>query len=97
MDKKTKSKKRGSVINGKKKIKDDSNEGIEENKSKFISNRKYKDLFEGRSLLAKVIYIDRKDDGNTVFGKAAEFSTKTINKLRDDGYKEALKEIEKGI
>jgi NTE family protein len=97
LDKKTKSKKRGSVVNGKKKIKDDSNEGIEENKSKFISNRKYKDLFEGRFDLAKVIYIDRKDDGNTVFGKAAEFSTKTINKLKDDGYKEALKEIEKGI
>ena len=48
LDKKTKSKKRGSVVNGKKKIKDDSNEGIEENKSKFISNRKYKNLFEGR-------------------------------------------------
>ncbi len=79
MDKKTKSKKRGSVVNGKKRIINDSNEGSEENKSKFISDRKYKDLFEGRFDLAKVIYIDRKDDGNTVFGKAAEFSTKTIN------------------
>ncbi len=83
-------------MNGKKRIKDDGNEGNEENKSKFISDRKY-NLFEGRFDRAKVINIDRKDDGNIVFGEAAEFSTKTINKLRDDGYKEALKEIEKGI
>jgi hypothetical protein len=38
-----------------------------------------------------VIYIDIKDDGNTIFGKTAEFSNKTINQLREDGYKEALK------
>jgi predicted acylesterase/phospholipase RssA len=58
------------------------------------SNRKYKDIIEGRFDIAKVIYIDRKDDGYTIFGKAAEFSTKTITKLKEDGYKEALKEIE---
>ena len=43
--------------------------------------------------MAKVIYIDRKDDGNTIFGKAAEFSTKTIDQLRNEGYKEALNVI----
>jgi hypothetical protein len=39
--------------------------------------------------------MDRKDDdGYTIFGKTAEFSTKTLTKLKEDGYKEALKEIE---
>jgi len=57
------------------------------------SNRKYKDIIEGRFDIAKVVYIDRKDDGNTIFGKAAEFSTKTITKLKEDGCKEALDEI----
>ena len=57
------------------------------------SNRKYKDIIEGRFDIAKVVYIDRKDDGNTIFGKAAEFSTKTITQLKEDGYQEALKGI----
>jgi hypothetical protein len=56
---------------------------------------KYKDLIEVRFDLANVIYIDRKDDGNTIFGKAAKFSTRTINQLRNDGYKEASNVIEK--
>jgi NTE family protein len=59
--------------------------------------RPYRDLIEGRFDIAKVVYIDRKDDGNTIFGKAAEFSTSTINKLRKDGYdaaKDKLKEME---
>jgi NTE family protein len=66
------------------------------NNDDFQSNpiKKYKDIIEGRFDIAKVVYIDRKDDGNTIFGKAAEFSTKTITKLKEDGYKEALKEIE---
>ena len=49
--------------------------------------RKYRDLIEGRFDIAKIIYIDRKDDGNTIFGKAAEFSSKTINELKEDGHK----------
>jgi predicted HTH domain antitoxin len=51
--------------------------------------RKYRDLIEGRFDIAKIIYIDRKDDGNTIFGKAAEFSSKTINELKEDGHKAA--------
>jgi len=43
----------------------------------------------GRFDIAKVVYVDRKDDGNTIFGKAAEFSVKTINNLKEDGYMEA--------
>ena len=57
------------------------------------SNRKYKDIIEGRFDIAKVVYIDRKDNGNTIFGKAAEFSTKTITKLKEGGCKETLNEI----
>lgn len=57
------------------------------------SNRRYKDIIEGRFDIAKVVYIDRRDDGNTIFGKAAEFSTKTITKLKEDGYREALTKI----
>ena len=57
------------------------------------SNRRYKEIIEGRFDVAKVVYIDRRDDGNTIFGKAAEFSTKTITKLKEDGYREALTKI----
>jgi hypothetical protein len=64
-----------------------------EDNTKFTFNRKYKDIIEGRFDIADVMYIDRKDDGNTIFGKAAEFSTKTINKLREDGRMEALNEL----
>jgi NTE family protein len=100
LDKKTtKSKKRVGLIHHKKKKKEKDNEmnfDYEDNDDyhqSIKSNRKYKDIIEGRFDIAKVVYIDRKDDGNTIFGKAAEFSTKTITKLKEDGYKEALKEI----
>ena len=70
-----------------------SEDNYDNNNTKFTSKRKYKDIIEGRFDIANVIYIDRKDDGNTIFGKAAEFSTKTINKLREDGRLEALNEL----
>jgi NTE family protein len=96
-----KSKKRGIPIHGKKNEKeierkqDNSNDyDYEDNNDQTFSNRKYKDIIEGRFDIAKVVYINRKDDGNTVFGKAAEFSTKTINKLKEDGFRETLNEIE---
>ena len=52
--------------------------------------RTYRDLIEGRFNIAKVVYVDRKDDGGTIFGKAAEFSESTIKDLFKNGYKEAL-------
>jgi NTE family protein len=70
-----------------------SEDNYDNHNTKFTSERKYKDIIEGRFDIANVIYIDRKDDGNTIFGKAAEFSTKTINKLREDGRLEALNEL----
>jgi hypothetical protein len=42
----------------------------------------YRDLLEGRFDIANVVYINRKDDGQTIFGKASEFSTKIIETLR---------------
>jgi hypothetical protein len=72
---------------------DDDENNDEDDNYKSNSNRKYKDIIEGRFDIAKVVYIDRKDDGYTIFGKDSEFSTKTITKLKGDGYKEALKEI----
>ena len=67
--KQAKSRKRGGGVTNRDNNKSDNNSKI----------RKYKDLIEGRFDVASVIYIDRKDDGNTIFGKAAEFSTRTIN------------------
>jgi NTE family protein len=66
----------------------DKKEAKSKKRSKSTS-RPYRDLIEGRFDLVKVIYIDRKDDGNAIFGKAAEFSSSTINKLREEGYNDA--------
>jgi hypothetical protein len=85
-----KSTKHGAIT---KKNMNQSEDNYDNNNTKFTSERKYKDIIEGRFDIANVIYIDRKDDGNTIFGKAAEFSTKTINKLREDGRLEALNEL----
>ena len=54
--------------------------------------RKYRDLVEGRFDIANVVYINRKDDGQTIFGKASDFSTRTIETLRQQG-REAAKEV----
>jgi hypothetical protein len=51
--------------------------------------RKYGDLLAGRFPIIKVGYIERVDDGNTIFGKAFEFSFRTVNDLKDSGYRDA--------
>jgi NTE family protein len=51
--------------------------------------RMYKDLLNGRAAVTKVMYIDRRDDGNTIFGKAFEFSSKTVGDLETAGYQDA--------
>jgi hypothetical protein len=56
--------------------------------------KRYRDIIEGRFDIANLVYIDRKDDGSTIFGKAAEFSSKTINQLKEDGRKAAEKEMQ---
>jgi NTE family protein len=55
--------------------------------------RKYSELLDGRFSITKVGYIERSDDGNTIFGKAFEFSNRTINDLRDSGFKDCVENI----
>jgi len=63
----------------------------EKTKSKKRSGEKrtYQDILDGRADITKVVYIDRRDDGNTIFGKAFEFSSKTIKELEAAGYNDA--------
>jgi NTE family protein len=52
-------------------------------------SRTYKDLLEGRYDITRVIYVDRQDDNSTIFGKAFEFSPKTVSQLQKAGYEDA--------
>ena len=51
--------------------------------------RKYKELLGGRFRLTKVIRIDHKDDGNNVAGKIFDYSYQTIEKLIEEGNRDA--------
>jgi uncharacterized protein Smg (DUF494 family) len=51
--------------------------------------KKYKEMIESSSDIVKIIYVDRLDDGNTIFGKAFEFSNRTVNQLQESGYNDA--------
>jgi hypothetical protein len=55
--------------------------------------RKYSELLDGRFSITKVGYTERSDDGNTIFGKAFEFSYRTINDLRDSGFRDAAENM----
>jgi NTE family protein len=63
-------------------------------KKRAGEKRIYRDLLDGRADMTKVVYIDRRDDGNTIFGKAFEFSSKTIGELETAGYQDAKIAIE---
>lgn len=52
--------------------------------------RRYSELLGGRFRLTKVVRIDHKDDSNDVADKIFDYSRKTIEKLMDDGYHDAL-------
>jgi NTE family protein len=67
---------------------------IREAKSKTRTGeqRNYHDLLDGRFKLFNTVYIDRTDDSNNIFGKAAEFSSKTIQELKAKGYNDVLRE-----
>lgn len=62
-------------------------------KRRETGERKFKDLVEGRFDVARVVYIDRKDDPDTTFGKAADFSRETMIRLEEEGYEDAQKAI----
>src|SRR5215208_1243643 len=51
--------------------------------------RKYKELLGGRFRLTKVVRIDHKDDGNNVAGKIFDYSCNTIEKLIEEGSRDA--------
>lgn len=53
------------------------------------SGRTYRDLIEGRFDVVRVIYIDRKDDKETILGKAADFSKETMEIMKKRGYNDA--------
>jgi hypothetical protein len=48
----------------------------------------YRDLIERRFDIAKILYINRKEDKNTIFGKAADFSRGTMIKNKTQGYRD---------
>jgi hypothetical protein len=52
-------------------------------------DRTYTDLIKGRFDVTRVTYINRKDDKDIIFGKAADFSKKTMNIIKNKGYKDA--------
>ncbi|MDQ3835814.1 MAG: patatin-like phospholipase family protein [Thermoproteota archaeon] len=51
--------------------------------------RTYRDLVKGRFDITKAVYVERSDDGNTIFGKASEFTSKTVEQLKEAGYQDA--------
>jgi NTE family protein len=52
------------------------------------NQRSYRDLIEGRFDIAKILYINRKEDKNSIFGKAADFSRETMIKNKTQGYRD---------
>jgi predicted acylesterase/phospholipase RssA len=56
--------------------------------------RRYNELLEGRFRLTKVVRIDHKDDANDVAKKIFDYSYKTIEKLMNDGYQDALLQMD---
>jgi predicted acylesterase/phospholipase RssA len=63
-------------------------------KKRTGETRIYRDILDGRADIIKVVYIDRNDDGNTIFGKAFEFSSKTIGALEIAGYQDTKIAVE---
>ncbi len=62
-------------------------------KRRETEKRTFRDLVEGRFDVTRVVYIDRKDDPDTIFGKAADFSRETMISLEKEGYSDAQKAI----
>ena len=55
-----------------------------------IRPRKYSDILEGQYEMGKIIRINRKNDQYTISNKIFDFSSKTINQLRESGYSNTL-------
>ena len=52
--------------------------------------RKYSDIIIGQYEIGKIIRINRKNDEYTISNKIFDFSSKTINQLRESGYNNTL-------
>jgi len=52
--------------------------------------RKYSDILVGQFEIGNVVRINRKNDENTISNKIFDFSTKTINHLRESGYSNTM-------
>ena len=55
-----------------------------------IRPRKYSDILIGQFEIGDVVRINRKSDQHTISNKIFDFSSKTINQLRESGYKNTL-------
>lgn len=66
------------------------------NRKKEERERKLGDLIDGRFSITKVVKIERQDDGNTIYGKAFEFSHTTIKNLREQGYQDGKETYKEG-
>jgi NTE family protein len=55
-----------------------------------IKPRKYSDMLIGQFEIEKVIRINRKNDENTISNKIFDFSPRTIDHLRESGYKNSM-------
>ncbi|HEX2014637.1 MAG TPA: patatin-like phospholipase family protein [Nitrososphaera sp.] len=69
---------------------DQENPGMKSMKREGSRRKTYREILEGR-FKVKVVRIDRSDDKYTIFGKHADFSATTIEKLIDSGRKDAIK------
>jgi NTE family protein len=55
-----------------------------------IRPRKYADILVGQYEIGKIIRVNRKNDQYTISNKIFDFSSKTINQLRESGYSNTL-------
>jgi NTE family protein len=56
--------------------------------------RLYRELIEKRFEVSKAVYIERSDEGNTIFGKSFDFSSSTLQQLKQAGYDDAKSQID---
>jgi hypothetical protein len=59
----------------------------EKNRGGTVEDRKYKDLLKGRFRLTKVIRIEPEIYPDSISGKGADFTSKTIRSLIEEGKK----------
>ena len=69
------------------------NERTKMSRKRSGAKRTNKDLIEDRFEITKVVHIERSDDGNTIFGKAFDFSASTIHRLLQQGQLDADTQI----